>query len=693
MIESCAESRAAKPSHLLSKNGLRLLFLASVMLAVSLPLLGQAPASFLVYEPGAKPLLLSQGWAKFVGLLEESSLPAGGEALLRLPLEAPLQSIVPSPNGEAGLGAATYRVRVFIGGSGAPRRYSLYMPAAASYRSVFVNGARLYARGDHNTATEFQFDAEPGPLSILVQSGAGDRRLESPGLIPHFILFGETGGLQRYRVAAICVAFAQGGFFIIAGIFTLVLFLSWRKNREFLGFGLFMLAAGLFSLLRESALFGLLASTMASVEALYVAALNLELLGLEFFMATLFPGRPKRSLRIFFYLSSLALAALSLVFSSEARLFYLVSLALYAAFFLVAAVFLIRRVVKGDRRARWFLPFLLLAAVFSALPRFLPESLSVTLFLEPAGFVVLGLASMLLLVKKVGDSFESLESLSTYADSVAATMRRFIPHEFLECLNKGDVLDLRLGDHIKKDMTIFFSDIRSFTELSERLTVEENFAFINSYLARVVPLVTENGGFVDKYIGDGIMALFAMEGGADAAIRTAIQMQAKVVEYNGHRAKMGYKPIGMGVGIHTGALMLGVIGVDDRMENTVISDAVNLSSRLQAITKAFNISLAISEQSFKELADPGEYKYRFIGKVKVKGKAAPVSVFEIFDGIAPELFERKMKANTFFEQGMLAYYQKEFGDAMYYFKRVLEIIPEDGAASFYLENCIDKAGV
>ena len=79
--------------------------------------------------------------------------------------------------------------------------------------------------------------------------------------------------------------------------------------------------------------------------------------------------------------------------------------------------------------------------------------------------------------------------------------------------------------------------------------------------------------------------------------------------------------------------------------------------------------------------------------MKVKGKAAPVSVFEIFDGIAPALFERKMKVNTFFEQGMLSYYQKDFGGAMYYFKRVLEIIPEDGAAAFYLQHCMDKATI
>jgi two-component system sensor histidine kinase ChiS len=196
---------------------------------------------------------------------------------------------------------------------------------------------------------------------------------------------------------------------------------------------------------------------------------------------------------------------------------------------------------------------------------------------------------------------------------------------------------------------------------------------------------------VDKYIGDAIMALFGGEGAPDRAIKSAIAMNAKIVEYNSHRAKSGYRPISMGVGVHTGDLMLGVVGVSDRMENTVISDAVNLGSRLQAITKAFNVSLAISEQSFKELEDPGIYKYRFIGKVKVRGKAEPVSVFEIFDGIAPELFERKMKANMFFEQGMLSYYQKDFNGAMHHFKRVLDIIPEDGASSFYLDTCIGKA--
>ncbi|MFQ3547292.1 MAG: adenylate/guanylate cyclase domain-containing protein, partial [Termitinemataceae bacterium] len=280
--------------------------------------------------------------------------------------------------------------------------------------------------------------------------------------------------------------------------------------------------------------------------------------------------------------------------------------------------------------------------------------------------------------------------LSDYVDQISIVVNRFIPREFIQILEKPSVVDLQLGDHIKREMTIFFSDIRQFTALAEDLTPEENFKFINSYLERIVPAITRNGGFVDKYMGDGVMALFPNEGGADAAVTAAIDIQRILIEYNSHRAKCNYRPLAMGIGLHTGPLMLGVVGVRDRMQNTVVSDSVNLASRLESITKVFNISIAISEETFKSLKDPGAYMYRFIGKVRVKGKAEPVSVFEIFDGIDPELLERKMRANSFFEQGMLSYYRKDFTDAMYQFRKVLEILPEDGAAVFYLDNCMLK---
>jgi two-component system sensor histidine kinase ChiS len=266
----------------------------------------------------------------------------------------------------------------------------------------------------------------------------------------------------------------------------------------------------------------------------------------------------------------------------------------------------------------------------------------------------------------------------------------FIPREFLSILNKESIEELKVGDHIEQEMTIFFSDIRQFTDLSEKLTPEENFAFINSYLSRIVPEITRNGGFVDKFIGDAILALFPQKDGADMAVRTAIAIQEKVQEYNTHRAKCNYRPLAMGIGLHTGILMVGVVGTEDRMQNTVVSDAVNLASRLESITKVFGVSLAISEETFKKLSNPGSYKFRFIGKVRVKGKSAPVSVFEIFDGINPVMQERKIKANMFFEQGMVHYYQKNYAEALMSFRKVREILPDDGASAFYMDNCLSR---
>jgi class 3 adenylate cyclase len=263
----------------------------------------------------------------------------------------------------------------------------------------------------------------------------------------------------------------------------------------------------------------------------------------------------------------------------------------------------------------------------------------------------------------------------------------FIPKEFLDILKKETVMDLKLGDHVIQEMTIFFSDIRQFTELFENLTPEESFKFINSYLTRIVPVIEEHGGFVDKYIGDAILALFPQENGADMAVRSAIEIQKRILEYNVHRAKCGYKELQIGIGLHTGTLMLGVIGVYNRMQNTVISDSVNLASRVEGLTKAFNVSMAISGQTFKKLEHPESYMFRYLGNVKVKGKGKPTAVYEVLDGIDQEVMEKKKQTNRFFEEGMLYFNQKNYGEALINFDRVLEILPDDGASRAYKENC------
>ena len=208
-------------------------------------------------------------------------------------------------------------------------------------------------------------------------------------------------------------------------------------------------------------------------------------------------------------------------------------------------------------------------------------------------------------MKKIGDIEQSMmkkekEDAQKYAIEMqtllANSYARFVPKQFLTNLGKTSILDVKLGDQISKEMTVMFSDIRSFTDLSEKMTPEENFNFINSYLSRMSPIIQNHHGYIDKFMGDGIMALF--DGMPDNALNAAIAMQKHIVVYNLHRDSQGYEPIRIGIGMHTGRLMLGAIGGIERMEGTVISDSVNLGSRIEGLTKIYGIKIAISEKTF-----------------------------------------------------------------------------------------------
>ncbi|MGK5091220.1 pentapeptide repeat-containing protein [Deltaproteobacteria bacterium TL4] len=262
---------------------------------------------------------------------------------------------------------------------------------------------------------------------------------------------------------------------------------------------------------------------------------------------------------------------------------------------------------------------------------------------------------------------------------------RFVPHDLLRLLGKESIVDVRLGDQVEKKMSIMFSDIRSFTSMSEKMTPEENFQFINDYLHQMEPLVLQNGGFIDKFIGDAIMALFEKD--ADHAIQAAIDMLQRLKTYNFDRGKLGYLPIKVGIGINTGLLMLGTIGGPNRMDGTVISDAVNLAARVESMTKVYGTSLLITEYTFHELKKPLAFCTRIIDRVTVKGKVDPVTVFEIYDGDPAELKQQKTEMARAFEEAIAIFHLQRFTEAKSLFEECLEHCPEDIATKLYLHRC------
>jgi len=263
---------------------------------------------------------------------------------------------------------------------------------------------------------------------------------------------------------------------------------------------------------------------------------------------------------------------------------------------------------------------------------------------------------------------------------------RFVPKEFLTFLNKKSIVEVELGNQVQKHMTVMFSDIRSFTSLSEKMTPQENFNFLNSYLTRIGPIIRSNGGFIDKYIGDAIMALFPVS--PEQAIESALLMQASVMEYNAHRETRGYEAVTIGIGIHAGNLMLGTIGEENRMEGTVISDDVNLASRIESLTKYYGAEILISGRLFNQLSDKKKYTYRIIDTVIVKGRSEPITLIEILDEKTTKNFSQKITTKSRLVKAITLYREKSTEAALAVFKELSqESEKRDNVFEIYIERC------
>lgn len=262
---------------------------------------------------------------------------------------------------------------------------------------------------------------------------------------------------------------------------------------------------------------------------------------------------------------------------------------------------------------------------------------------------------------------------------------KFVPREFLQHLGRETIADVRLGDQVAREMTVFFSDIRDFTTMSESMTPQDNFAFLNSYLKRATPIIRANHGFIDKYIGDAIMALFPKDP-ADA-LQAAVQLQTELVTYNKGRKVAGYAPVRIGIGLHRGELILGTIGEEERMQTTVISDAVNLASRIEGLTKVFGVSLLVGKSVVDKLPEAHPFHLRHLGAVKAKGKTRSVEIYECFDNDPPELREHKINSMELFSNAVDEFRKGLFLSAQRSFNRVTALNPHDSVAAHFRDSC------
>ncbi len=310
----------------------------------------------------------------------------------------------------------------------------------------------------------------------------------------------------------------------------------------------------------------------------------------------------------------------------------------------------------------------------------------------------------------------------------------FVPEQLLERIAPKGIESIQLGNVTEEELTILFCDIRGFTAIAESQEARETFEWLNAFFTKMNDCITSHGGFIDKYLGDAIMAVFDQpHSHAINAIEAAVAMQESLQEFNASRQKYNLPdPVNIGTGIHTGIGMIGTLGSDRRMDSTVIGDVVNTASRLENLTKIYGCQIIVSESAIvharefinsiipnsKEslllkcnleietpesmIANSGatatasdspsnNYYYRWIDRVIPRGKQQAIEIYEIWAASSPDS-QAKQLTQSLFDKGVKGWQSQKFVAALGYFQQLIQQNPADTVVSFYIEKCQEKLG-
>lgn len=302
--------------------------------------------------------------------------------------------------------------------------------------------------------------------------------------------------------------------------------------------------------------------------------------------------------------------------------------------------------------------------------------------------------SLKLLTTLALQSSSAIESSLLYERSIReaeekeAAMRKifdatekFVPYQFLNSLGHELITDVKLGDQVEKIVTVLFTDIRNYTSLSEQMTPEETFGFICLLNARMGPIIRRHNGFINQYLGDSIMAIFT--GNANDALNAGIEIQKEVEEFNSVRKQKNKIPIQIGVGMHTGPLIMGITGDHDRMDACTISDTVNTASRVESLTKHYKASILLSESTLQRISIIENFHLRNLGPVQLKGKLSSIKIYECFDSDPEDALQKKKETLPLFNRGVSFYMNNLFSNANETFRNVIETDNNDNTANFF----------
>ncbi len=254
-----------------------------------------------------------------------------------------------------------------------------------------------------------------------------------------------------------------------------------------------------------------------------------------------------------------------------------------------------------------------------------------------------------------------------------ASMARFVPREFVQLLGKDELTSVQLGDAVEREVGVLFSDLRGFTALSASMRPMEIFAYLNGYLERAGPVIRSHGGFIDKYIGDAILAMFPED--ATQAVAAIVALQRQIDAYNIDNRIAGRPEMSAGVALHWGPVALGTIGEVLRLDATAISDTVNTASRLEGLTKSWGTRAIVSGDALDRIADPSRFPHRYIGEVVLRGRNASTPIFDLIAIEPDDVIAIRLETRPSFEAAVRALHARDLRQGI---DLLQEVVARDG---------------
>ncbi len=279
---------------------------------------------------------------------------------------------------------------------------------------------------------------------------------------------------------------------------------------------------------------------------------------------------------------------------------------------------------------------------------------------------------------QVNTMAESLQTIFDEKDKNEQFYYKFVPEQFREVLGKENITDLRLGDATSRELTVLFCDIRSFSLNSEMMTAKENFEFVNIVYGIAGPIIRKHKGFVDKYIGDAVMALFESP---DRAVQAGIELYHDIVLDPETARRLKVKSINIGIGIHTGMAEIGIVGEEERLSGTVISNTVNLASRLESLTKTYHTAMLITKDTVDRMEDPEAIGKRYLGMIQVAGVNEVKSVYEVLDCLDEKSKEVRTGNSGEFREAVRLFHMGKREEAL----KLLERLKQDEVVEMYID--------